>query len=220
MSLVSTWIPRIVEVRVLVGDGRYAHLGSYRVRPATAQEGISIMETFQMAIAGDEDAWEVIRHVIHGWLPLRLATQLTAQRFKRVNAIRVAVGLLGVGVQNRRQYETDKKKVDQAAADLGWDTVVREYRHLMSGTLQEPWPFFLSQAAGIDELRARNEVSFMRSYGASRASEAGPRQNVFRRAGFGEDWSKMSKAEKQQRVQEGLDRLAAIHRMNQGNPRA
>lgn len=220
MSIVSTWIPRTVEVRVLVGDGRYAHLGSYRVRPATAREGISVMETYQLAVTGDEDALMVVREIIRGWLPIRLSSQLTSQRFKPVNMIRILVGLLSVGVDDRAKHEADQKKVETKVREMGWDHVVRDYRHLVHGSLDEPWPWFLSQAAGLDELRARAELSFMRAYGSVRSPKDGGRNSIAKRAGYGEDWEKMSMAEKAKRGQEGLEKLTSIYQAQRNNPMA
>lgn len=206
--LASAFITRDVEV-VVQGDG---HLFALRgqVRPATAREGVMIIELYQKAL-DDDAAWEVLRQVILGWLPLRMASMLTSKTFKRENALKVAVTLLTVGVtpaEKADHAEAQEKAGDKVARE-GWDSIIRDYRHLAGGTLDEPWAYFLQQVAGLDRLRARAEASFMNAYLSSRAESASNRNHILIRAGYKRTWEDMSQEEREEEDNAGWATLYA-----------
>lgn len=200
--LASAFITRDVEV-VVQGDG---HLFALRgqVRPATAREGVMIMELYEQALE-DDGAWEVLRQVILEWLPLRIASMLTSKTFKRENALRVAITLLSVGVTPAEQANHDEaeEKASEKVAREGWDSILRDYRHLVNGSLDEPWAYFVRQVAGLDRLRARAEASFMNAYLSSRAESAASRNRIFIRAGYKRAWEDMTEDEREAEANAG-----------------
>jgi len=203
--IAAAHIARDVEVVVKSGD----HLFTLRarVRCATAREGIMVHEAATRL--DDDDAWEVLRQVILSWLPLRLASVLTSNTFSRANAARVVQRLLTVGVPapEKAQHDEDVEAAKMRARRIGWASTVRDYRHLCGGSLDEPWPFFISQVAGLDELRAREQASWMMAYAAVRSDKPQGRNRILSRAGYTETLTDLSEEEKQQRAAEGWANL-------------
>lgn len=134
-------------------------LGTYFVREPTAREAIVVLSHY--ADAEDDETWQALRLVLLNWLPLRLASVITAPSFNRQNAMRVALSLLAMGVRDAEKYGREKKKAEGKAKEMGWERVIAEYRHVLNGSEDEPWPDFLSGCARIDEVRARDELGLI-----------------------------------------------------------
>jgi hypothetical protein len=179
-------------------------LGTYRVRPPSAREAISLME-----VSGDFD---LASEVIRGWLPARLSSLLLSRTFTETGAMEVALSLLSVGLPDRESEKAAKKK----AQARSWDSVCAEYLHIYpSASLDDPWPLFVERCLRIDELRARDELSQFIAHAVATTGKG--IKDVQRRAGFDPDFWDEEAALATQKA--SLESIAAIHQQFVKSPK-
>ena len=104
--------------------------------------------------------------------------------------------VLGEDISALSAHELEQR-IARLEADL------RDYRHLVNGSLDEPWAYFVRQVAGLDRLRARAEASFMNAYLSSRAESAASRNRIFIRAGYKRAWEDMTEDEREAEANAG-----------------
>lgn len=212
MSLAGTWARYEVEP-VAVTERGLVSLGTYYVRHPSAREAISILEYGEAASDGDDDAWYLIRATLGAWLPLRLASILLSSKMSRGNAVRIATVLLSVGLTTKDQKDHERRK---RARVVPWSVLVASYRHTYpSGSLDEPWPFWLEQAMQVDRIRSRNTLDGFMASALGQTGNKAVLDDLRRRAGY--DHDDVSEEEVGRRQMATLEHLKSVHHQMQKN---
>ena len=203
--LASSFISR--DVRVATAGG--VDLGTYRVRPPSAREAITLIEVCEGEVS--EDAFLAASDVLRTWLPARLWSLLLSRAFTRRAALEVALSLLSVGLPDGNAERETKKR----AYRRSWDSVCAEYLHVYpSASLDDPWPLFVERCMRIDEIRAKASLDhFM---GAAVASTGKGLDSLQQRAGFEEVYDEEAAMAEQMR---NLEAIGAVYHKYVNSPK-
>lgn len=199
--LSATWGSYEVEPVAVGPDGAYS-LGTFHIRHPTAREAICIIEN---AEAG-EDGWYAVKNALRSWLPFRLYSILVSERMSRRGALKIASALLSVGIPEAEKAAHEKRK---KKAEARWGEMIAMYRHLYPmGSLDEPFPFWLSQLMEMDRVRSRDTIEH---FTAAALAQTGSKDGIAalqRRAGHEEEYDE---EEALRRQKASLERLKGLH---------
>lgn len=184
--LTSSFAKREVWVDVGTPTG-VARIGPYLVNPPTVKTAIIVLETSPRATSND-DYWFALVDGLREWLPVSFWSRLTGKNGSRALTCTIAPNLLlrGTDLLDKVRLESLAERAKERAESLGWGRIMADYRSTYkSDPLVEPWGYFLEQLDHLDLVRARYEVSVLRSIAAVLSTEKGLVDDVLDRAGWG-----------------------------------
>lgn len=193
----SSFIEREVEVLVRTNSGPVS-LGRYRVEPPSVRQAITVLQAQEI-----EDGWPVAREVILEWLPLRLASEITSRRFKPEKAIQIASTLIRVTLPPG--LEDQAEETEDRASRESWAQMIARYRHWYGGSLDDPWPLFVSTFRRIDAVKAEREIMYLTAIGGALAGDRDMIESIYERRGIAKEDMKRSDEELLEQQSKNLD---------------
>ena len=118
------------------------------VRPPSAREAFALFALLPGYLQGDEDdAWQ-LRQLLMGWLPLRLASTLTARLAEPASVARDVLELVNRGLPASPETEDKKPKLTfEALARAPWDLMAADVAHVWNLSVEDvftlPFPKFV-----------------------------------------------------------------------------
>lgn len=147
---------------------------SYRVRPATAREGIGILDASRVIRAGEgeedvEAAFEFVRQTAFGWFPLRLASDLFGRGFPPGKALAFVLSALSVGSPEPKKTKKHQEEAESMARETGWHEIIADYMRAYSQPLSEvmttPFPAFLGLVSKMERVHAAEMIRMLQVRG-------------------------------------------------------
>src|SRR5690625_1586451 len=150
-------------------------LRSYRVRPATVREAIGVIEAASAIERARDDAeerraaFETIRRIALGWLPLRMASDLFARGVDPQKPLQAITALLSTASDGEAETRRRKAAVSRQARRVGWHEIIADYMHAYAQSydmvMSMPFPAFLALAEKMERVHAANMLRMLQVRG-------------------------------------------------------
>lgn len=142
---------------------------TYAVRPPTLREVLGANAALAAAAAGFDDAQDLLRRALAGWLPLSMRSVLLSQAVARADCFACIEECLKAGLASDAA-KADAEEAQEEARRLGWNEIIAQYRarYQPHDVLEEPWPFFSRQVAQMARLRALHQTEQATWYAAAK----------------------------------------------------